>query len=409
MTDTQFEDPAIEVLATSPRLDMIMARLRAAGLRPYPQRTQQAANDPLLVDTASMQDAETYRRVREARAFKRLILSLGEDDCNADITLPSEADLQSVPRRLAAWRRQRLRACEQRLREETAAELGAAQPDITQRSPGRILYLGDASSLFLKLAGGLPQFGIDVVAALSRHTAASYLQDQGFGALLVAANDTLGAQTLQHLQECGAMGGLSVIVLAQAGADLPSQTTDIVDPDRSIRPLCREIADLVWSRKDLEPANKVICDEATGLFNRRFFERHLTRQMRASLSDETPLTFLTFRLKSKGDDLAAAREALPDFARRLLGQMRESDCAARLDWTAIGVSLRETGYRDAVRLAQRAAVSFSGHSVVSTEVEAPFGGTLSWRIIERRAYHRDAGDLIRAALAGRSARGVRAA
>jgi len=41
MLDLSFLDPPIEVAASSPRLDMILSRLRAHGMRAYP------ASDPI--------------------------------------------------------------------------------------------------------------------------------------------------------------------------------------------------------------------------------------------------------------------------------------------------------------------------------------------------------------------------
>ncbi|MEL7454832.1 MAG: hypothetical protein AAGJ50_15845, partial [Pseudomonadota bacterium] len=58
MSDSDFLNPPIEVLATSPRREMIKSRLRAAGLRPYDIRDMSGSTDPLLIDGKSISNDE---------------------------------------------------------------------------------------------------------------------------------------------------------------------------------------------------------------------------------------------------------------------------------------------------------------------------------------------------------------
>ena len=70
MFDLSYLDPPIEVAATSPRLDMIMSRLRTSGMRPYAAEAPIDFNavEPLLLDIRSL-DAETLGRVARARSM----------------------------------------------------------------------------------------------------------------------------------------------------------------------------------------------------------------------------------------------------------------------------------------------------------------------------------------------------
>ena len=67
MLDFSFYDPPIEVAAGSPRLEQIMTRLKAAGLRPYTASPSidYSAPDPLFVDRESAAP-ETLERLARA-------------------------------------------------------------------------------------------------------------------------------------------------------------------------------------------------------------------------------------------------------------------------------------------------------------------------------------------------------
>ena len=60
--------------------------------------------------------------------------------------------------------------------------------------------------------------------------------------------------------------------------------------------------------------------------------------------------------------------------------LRETDCAAAFGAGTIVVSLPSTPYRGGVRLAERIAERVARTADLS-------GLTLSWRVVERRAYH----------------------
>ena len=80
MNDLAYLDPPIEVLAASPRLDMILSRLRSGRMRPFRADfpISRASSEALLVDTESL-DRETLDHfIQNAGETVRPILVLGD-------------------------------------------------------------------------------------------------------------------------------------------------------------------------------------------------------------------------------------------------------------------------------------------------------------------------------------------
>ena len=103
MSHSDFMKPAIEVAATSPRLDMIKSRLRNTGLRPYDMRDEPNEFDPLLVDLQSL-DSNQMKDIRRQslspteRPF--IVIDPAGDVLLKDaIVLKSEVELACVPAR----------------------------------------------------------------------------------------------------------------------------------------------------------------------------------------------------------------------------------------------------------------------------------------------------------------------
>ena len=91
MTDFNYMDPPIDVVATSPRLEMIVARLRASGMRPSISNADviEPSAVPLLIDFESMPPSVLSQLVRlKAAEVPRTIITLGERN------LPGRAIIQ---------------------------------------------------------------------------------------------------------------------------------------------------------------------------------------------------------------------------------------------------------------------------------------------------------------------------
>lgn len=409
MDDLSYKDPPVEVVATSPRLEMIMSRLGANQLRPRlaPEDFLQSPL-PLLVDTQSV-SAHLLKALQLALAngLTRPVILLGNKDSAipGTMALREDGDLSTLASRLAAQRRKNLRDREVLLRRETAMELGVVDETTTSAELPKLLYLGDGTAYFLALQSALRAEGIDVTAALSIHTALDYLRQQSFSSILVDLSH--GADhAVKLLGACNdreAASNLPIFACLRDSADLTadertalSLATEIIDAETE-QLTASKIARLAHSQAAISASSSFkpdtswlrpkLRDRSTGVYSRKFLQSYLARQFVAVDSTETDLAILALRLKSARDFDEAAHTALPDLARLIQPLLRETDCAARLDQTALVICLPDTSYSGAVRLAERIVTALGGDNLGAEDTPLPFGGSLTWRAIERRRYH----------------------
>ncbi len=420
MTDLRFLDPPIEVAAASPRLEMIISRLRSSGLRPYAaaEPIDFSVADTLLVDVSSASRAVLERCARAAMIdAQRQIVLLdieGEATFSDDtLVLKRDRDLTLLRSRLAAIARRTSRLSEAGIRRETALALGARLPAPSLDAAPMLLYIGDGSPLFLALQGALTQRGIAIVSALSRHTAQEYALDSRFsGALLdVEACDRGAGGFADWIIAEHGLGGLPIFALAPADMRhterqnaLIGLCTDVIACDGRTSQVATMVETL--ARRSLAQApftpkpalNSVICDLTTGLFSRRFFEAHLSRQMTVSQARGETLSLLTLKLDGPR---AALRETQRLFADMIRPLLRETDCPAILSPAQFAVSMPSTTYRGGAHLSERIA-----ETAARTKDLADV--RLLWRIVEKRAYHTPQ-TFLGACLTGPYMRGVQAA
>ena len=191
MNDLAYLDPPVEVLAESPRLEMIMSRLRSGRMRPFRADIPISCNssEALLVDIKSL-DRETLDPLLErAGTFQRPILVLGDAEMSVHfpnaLFVARDRDISVLRGRLDVLRRRSVRLSEMHLRRESAACFGVNLPAPCVETVPDLLYLGDGSSRFLALQAALGERGITVTAAFSTHTAADYMKQKAFTAILV--------------------------------------------------------------------------------------------------------------------------------------------------------------------------------------------------------------------------------
>ena len=171
MNDLAYLDPPVEVVATSPRLEMILSRLRSGRMRPFraSAETSCAGADAVLLDVRST-NAELIQRLAEqsGRNFRPVLL-LGEGvDPNRfsnALVIPRDRDLSVLRGRLEALSRRSARMSELDLRARSAAAFGISLPEHRAETVPDLLYLGDGSARFLALQAALGERGIAVTAA----------------------------------------------------------------------------------------------------------------------------------------------------------------------------------------------------------------------------------------------------
>lgn len=399
MLDFSFYDPPIEVAAQSPRLEAIVTRLKAAGLRPYPVSASLdfSAADPLLVDLASA-PPESLERLRRAAILgvpRQIVLldtaGTGAPRIEGAVHLRLDKDLTSLRSRLAALSRRASRQREAAIRRDTALELGTKLPPVDFDAAPALLYLGDGSPFFLSLQATLRQRGVEITAALSRATARQHMTSKRFAAALIdlsmAHEDASGMG--RWISEEDGLSGLPLIVLSRPQAEfserelaLLSHATEIMDPaigDDAISSAVEAECRRLHASAPMMPlpglSTLAITDIVSGLFTRGFFEAHLPRQMQLATDNAEALSVLTLRLDADASRSHAAQAAAGEVIR---SQIRDTDCAALVQPGVFAISLPATPYRGGIRLAERI------NDAMNRAGDHP---GLSWRVTEKRNYH----------------------
>lgn len=427
MTDPAFLNPPIEVIATSPRLEMIKSRLKSAGLRAYEARNDMSNEDPILIDTASMSGTQIHALKRQiARKMDRVIFvlaSTGAPLLQDAIILTNEIELASIPLRLQAEQRKRDRLKEVRLRARTAEEIAGTKVKCVSEAPASVLFLGNGSSRFLALLGGLKALGVSVTAALTALTARDLLNEHRFSCVLVDIDEgaTSAFDFLKNFTDDHVLTAVPVLAMIRSGVKRTleedaalANATEIIDADLPILDVADTVSMLAEYHKAATPmtpdlsSDYRIHDRMTGLFTAVYLKRHLQNQIDSVQDHPAPMSFMTLQLSSPNDGNTAARKALPELAKYVMAELRQTDCAGRIDWSTIGVCLPSTPYGGGVRIARRLVEKLGGLELSALKAPLGPGSTLSWRIIEKRSYH-SADELFKAGTKGPQTRIIQAA
>lgn len=381
----EFENPQIEVISESPRLEMLQARLRQAGMRPFradmPIDTGRAA--PLLLDMKTVpsgQDMAGFWQDWRRQGTTRLLIILGDMPQNIDdlqvIHLFDIDQITHLPARLAIHAREQARQRENRLREETARQLGRTISDTPMpKQRGRMLYLGEASSQFIAFRAALDTSGIDLVAALTRRTAIDHLTKQDFDGIILnpVRDDDETCLFLRDYDGAHRRAQTKLFLMEDPTRNLSIAAQDAAKASQFIPLACTpeqqaRMITTVWLQMPTVKAHRSLAsphiDPETGFYRRTFLERHLAAQMDAADTYGERLTVLTLNVRSG---------AMRAVAATLQEHLRETDFAARLDARHICVTLPDTAYRGGVILGRR--------------LETVCGDKLKWRAVERRQFH----------------------
>ena len=399
MSDMSYLDPPIEIAATSPRLESIVSRMRSSGMRPYAASEPLDFNstDPLLVDIASVSRTALEHCARAGMmglSRPMIILDVADAGLNLSdvITLRRDRDLAMLKGRLAALARREARNTEVAIRAETARKFGMNPLVSAPDAPPELIYVGEGSPLFLSLQGALKSRGVSLTAAISQSTVRDYLSSRRFAAALydLTSEDALDAAYAGGAPDGDMLSSVPVFALvngngqaSEAMQSIQAHADEVIECQDPAADVANRIETLAWKYYATRPISPTTAlastarDLATGLFSRRFLESHLERQIYAADRRTEPLSLVTLKLTG---ERRTDRQIIKAFAVCLQPLLRETDCAAALSAGIFGISLPATPYRGGARLATRIAAHVSEQPSLSDVV-------LSWRVVEKRAYH----------------------
>lgn len=408
MIDRAFTHPIVEIVAASPRKEMISGRLRAAGFAPSEPREDVRPNDVLLVDAASVsEDLLRSLDYRLRRMPDRPFVLLGTSPVNlgrVDIHLATDRDLMDLPHHISKFERNWLVRNEIALRETTSAALGrfSPRPGFDSGTEFKVLYIGSGSPRLLGLRSELQCHDIHVTPTLSLLTARDALQSKDFNSIIVdlTDRDDLGHRFLRDQT----LTNLPIIALTDPQHSLSDKdlrallkVDECIDASEDISDLAHRVALSITSHDASVQLGEQVAEAfqlpGTSLFSKTFFDRHLENQMKQCEVYETPLSLITFNLRPKDEGSILNHATFSDFSQQLASMTRRTDCLGLIAPNTIAVSLRQTGFAGACKVGEMVAAHHSEHSNISET-----STSLIWRAVERRLYHKTAHELIGAAL-----------
>lgn len=286
--------------------------------------------------------------------------------------------LNAPPKLLAAqmnaWTRVAIAEEERIRRRLTADSSGVARTRPVEPRKLKALYIGAPSSMFLALEQMLSQQGGLVAAAFTSYTGFDHLHDEPFDAVVLNGDqDPSTALSLcSALRRNATLYHLPTLVLTKPG----DTATAAAAIDRGASAVCSTYtpcaASLGWlfdavrrerRRRDAEDEMRALRDmmgEArTGLWQRRYFDAHLTRLASDHHASGRAMSMVVLRVTPA----IGAREPAPEVWRKgfaeiasLAGRlMRDADSGVTLGADLIALALPAARLRNAKRTAERIA------------------------------------------------------
>lgn len=398
LLDQHFDQPVIKVVAASPRLEALQARLRQAGFRPVPANLQIDANvaEPMLVDLCTTAPSQLNDLIAKAPEHQLVLLGDLPPDLDTQhiLHLRSVDQIPTLLARLSIRQREVRRKQEYTLRHRAAQELGLPEKATLPKRKQRILFLGDSSQKFTALSHDLKSVNIDVVAALTVLTAQDYLSTGDFDAILLHPR-TPGDEANKFLERAAIpthATPANIYILEEPGSHEILSCTSLDQATRLINASqpTSEIASLInrqlegQSKAQFHAASKDIGTPSvpSRIFSLDYLKTYLSIQFDEvdKLGERLTLVYLD----------AGTTPELSKAAATILTHLRDTDLAARTSDSSVAIVLPATNYRGGVTLARR--------------IEAALPNPVTTRVVERRQYHTVLSLL--AALTGRPSRKI---
>jgi two-component system, cell cycle response regulator PopA len=309
-------------------------------------------------------------RLKEACAPRRLpVIAIGDPnagvrDLGFDLTLTAPLHPAQAAMRLETLVRTAVSEEEIEVRLETFLQHGRPlQPPQPDKSPLRILAVGEPAPQFLALSNALVGAGVEIVGAFTAFTAFDYLHERSFDAVVLWSGDnpqealsiTAGMRRNTRLYHTPALVYMRAQTSSETSEAYHRGASDVASPDTPETETARRVIELAQSfrqqkavRQSLERVkDSGLLDAATGLFTRELFAAHLVRVARASRLRHRPLSVCVLKISDSAEVRAARgggwlQRATPQMGSMIGRLIRVEDTAARLGPEVFAIALPAT-------------------------------------------------------------------
>ncbi len=222
------------------------------------------------------------------------------------------------------------------------------RPKTIKNSPFNILFVGKASPEFMVIINALQRKSANVVAAFTSFTAFDYLYEQAFDAVVmngISSWDSALSVT-QTMRKNAKLYHVPALLIAntlndeEKGKAFNAGLNDILDANGNLEDISKRIleqANFHRVHKNLKHefsmlGGDICTDAATQLYNKAFFDAHLTRVFKFYDSQDLPVSLCLIRVSPQDDNktdeaIAASYQQIGTMVKNLV---RLQDITARL-------------------------------------------------------------------------------
>ncbi len=345
-------------------LDVMMPEMDGFEVCQHIKASAATAHIPVVMITALDQPSDRVKG-----------LSAGADDF---LTKPVD-DVQLMARVKSLVRLKAL-TDELRARAQTGQEIAIEDAmramDAANSEGGRILLIDDDQRSAERIRGYLPMHRVDVLATPADAAMRVAEGDYELAIVSMSLSDFDPLRACSQMRTLEQARGLPILLIAE-DADRPRvvRGLDLGVNDFIMRPVERnELAARVRTqirrhRYSTELRQSVtqtlalaVIDELTGLYNRRYFDRHLSLMLEKAREQERDMAVMLIDMDffksvndNHGHDIGDA--VLKEFSQRLRRNIRGVDLACRFGGEEFVVLMPDTDFRQAQSVAERVRVS----------------------------------------------------
>ena len=339
-------------------------------------------------------------RLRAACAPRRLpVMAMGAPDPfqkerGLDLVLASPLHPAQAAMRLETLVRTAVAEEEFEVRVETSSERGhLLEAPENDKSPYRVLAIGEPAPQFLALSNALQRNGAEVTGAFTAFTAFDYLHEKAFDAVVLWAGDNphealsiaAGLRRNTRLYHTPALLYMRADSAVTASEAYHRGISDVASPETPENETALRVVELARAyrrqksvRHALDQARSSgLMDAATGLFTRDLFASHVMRLAKSARDRNRPLSVCMLKVSEKAD-LKAPRaggwvaRAVPQIGSMIGRLVRVEDTAARLAPEVFALALPATPLAAARAAGERIAAVIGCTAFEAGQGATPF-------------------------------------